>query len=211
MQHRTHVFGLALVGLFLISGCGLSPAGRTAIALDTSAPLETASQMPTAPSTGGIGQGIQVHGWWTISVLNPDGSQAQHAEFENALVAGSGDLLLAEILGAQATVGAWDLKVVDGRNSRGITLSTVDSSLTATANGGQLVLEGSAVDLVDEPVGCGCGLNEVQTFIGTCQSLQVPTLSNCAINNRSFTIAHFPNVDVIKGQQVHVTVTFSFS
>src|SRR5712692_7791334 len=92
-----------------------------ALGVDTGAQPDTLSQTPRtlapAPQTsskGGLGQGIQVHGWWTISVLNPDGTLVRHTEFENALQSGTGDLMLAQILGAQTSIGAWEVNVSPG-------------------------------------------------------------------------------------------------
>lgn len=45
----------------------------------------------------GPGDGIKVHGHWTIDIKNPDGSVASHNEFENALV-GTGAATLARML-----------------------------------------------------------------------------------------------------------------
>src|SRR5258708_5208775 len=122
MRPRTNIFGLAIVCLFLIgsAGCGFSEANRTAAALETDIRAETMSQMPStlAPtlptqSKGGLGQGVVVHGWWAISVLNPDGTLVQHTEFENALVpvaqGGGGDVFLARVLGAQGSIQGWSI------------------------------------------------------------------------------------------------------
>ena len=40
---------------------------------------------PNRDSAGGRHEGIKVHGHWVIDVRNPDGSLAQHRDFENAL------------------------------------------------------------------------------------------------------------------------------
>src|SRR5439155_9641455 len=49
------------------------------------------------------GDGIKVHGHWTIDVRNPDGALASHNEFENALEPG-GASALSGLLGRSSTV-----------------------------------------------------------------------------------------------------------
>ena len=60
------------------------------------------------PPAGGINEGVQVHGHWTIEVRDPDGSLVSHQEFENDL-ASSGPWVLSEILIGHATAGPWDI------------------------------------------------------------------------------------------------------
>ena len=52
-------------------------------------------------------EGLKVHGHWKIVAKNPDGSVAKTVEFENSLVPGTGDYLLASLLSGQATAGEW--------------------------------------------------------------------------------------------------------
>jgi hypothetical protein len=58
----------------------------------------------------GTGEGIQVHGWWTIEVRNRDGSVAKHVEFENALIS-IGPSVLAGLLSGNLVAGSWQLYV----------------------------------------------------------------------------------------------------
>jgi hypothetical protein len=53
----------------------------------------------TAPATpiGGNHEGIKMHGHWVIDVKNPDGTIAEHRDFENT-IAGYGQELLAGLL-----------------------------------------------------------------------------------------------------------------
>ena len=41
---------------------------------------------PADEYRGAQKEGIKVHGHWTIDIRNPDGTLAQHHEFENALI-----------------------------------------------------------------------------------------------------------------------------
>lgn len=52
--------------------------------------------------------GVEVHGHWTITVLEPDGTVVSRLEFENALVA-SGRVLLAEILTGAYGAAYWQV------------------------------------------------------------------------------------------------------
>jgi hypothetical protein len=60
---------------------------------------------PEAP--GGPHEGIKVHGHWTIEVHNPDGTLANHREFENSLDANAGAAALASPLARRAVGGLW--------------------------------------------------------------------------------------------------------
>ena len=231
MRLRTNIFGLAIIGLFLVglAGCGFSEANRTPSALDAGSGSETISQTPSAPaptlpsqSKGGVGQGIQVHGWWAISVLNSDGAQVQHREFENDLVplaqGGGGDVFLARILGAQGSIQAWSLALfpMPGLKLASCTKCVTgdNGSLTVTTSGGQLVLEGSKVAPSDMV------LTSVQSFPMYCLSPIAPSLTGGAVLDGTcgqtglgnFTAAILaPSISMAAGQQVHVKVVFSFS
>jgi len=66
-----------------------------------SAPLST---------SGDQGDGVKVHGHWTIQVLNADGSLAVREEFENALSA-DGANAIARLLGRGASAGWWGVEL----------------------------------------------------------------------------------------------------
>jgi len=68
------------------------------------------------------GDGIAVHGHWTIDVRNPDGKLASHHEFENALEP-SGAIALAGLLGRQFQAATWRLDLV-GQNASGACVQT---------------------------------------------------------------------------------------
>lgn len=87
-------------------------------------PAKAAASKPA----GGMGEGIQVHGHWTIEVRNPDGKLVTHREFENALVGGQ---VLTTFLGRTATVGIWRI-VVNGAPAPCLTYKP-DGSLAGPA------------------------------------------------------------------------------
>lgn len=81
---------------------------------------ETSPVPPVPPSgateaRGGPREGIKVHGHWTVTVRNADGSIASRTEFENALVA-SGGQLLAGLLTRGDTLErmSWRVALVGG-------------------------------------------------------------------------------------------------
>jgi hypothetical protein len=57
------------------------------------------------------GDGITVHGHWTIDVRNPDGALASHHEFENALEP-TGATALSALLARNGTLPSWQLDLI---------------------------------------------------------------------------------------------------
>jgi hypothetical protein len=89
-----------------VSFSALMPGTPTAqTAARPAAEEEEESPKPQKPG----GEGIKVHGHWVIDVRNPDGTLAQHKDFQNSLVkfgaAISGDQLLAGLLSGNLTPG----------------------------------------------------------------------------------------------------------
>jgi hypothetical protein len=61
------------------------------------------------------GEGITVHGHWTIEAHNPDGTLASHVEFENSLsTPGGGDMMLALLLTGEASAADWAIVALGG-------------------------------------------------------------------------------------------------
>jgi hypothetical protein len=126
-------------------------------------------------------QGIKIHGHWVIDVRNPDGTLAQHRDFENALtaVAGGGNdgatgdqMLLALLSGnavpsdpavafIQATGGASSLT---GADPTSLCLSTAVFASVGTA------------PLNPTPAGVSCyGLTTTQSLFNLVEALNAPT------------------------------------
>jgi hypothetical protein len=57
------------------------------------------------PSSG-MNQGIKVHGHWTIDIKNPDGTLAQHHEFENSIQY-DGQNYLIGLMSGYGAAGPW--------------------------------------------------------------------------------------------------------
>ena len=69
----------------------------------------TATRVQPASGSSGVPQeGIKVHGDWTLTVSNPDGTVAAVHEFKNGLSVGVGaDRRLASLLGGDVVPGKW--------------------------------------------------------------------------------------------------------
>jgi hypothetical protein len=57
------------------------------------------------------GDGIKVHGHWTIDVRNPDGTLASHNEFENACF--NCGAVLSALISRQGTIFRWQVQLAD--------------------------------------------------------------------------------------------------
>jgi hypothetical protein len=154
--------GLVLVGLLAVTlafaansfaQSNAAPAPKVADA-KAAQPFQAAASAPAAPAAKaprGTGEGIQVHGHWTIVVKNPNGTVAARQEFENTLDPIEGaDLLTGLLSGEYATqgflidlyaangtiCGSTDCEIFDSRTPAGCP-NTFCSTLTYTANLGQ--------------------------------------------------------------------------
>ena len=63
-----------------------------------------------SPNDDAATSGIQVHGHWTVTVYNSDGSVGRSSDFENNLYS-SGNVLLAHLLHGKDSIGAHGLYV----------------------------------------------------------------------------------------------------
>jgi hypothetical protein len=129
-------------------------------------------------------EGITVHGHWVIEVRNPDGSLAQHREFENSLVPDGGAPLLSQMLGGAVVPGNWSV-VLGPASGNG------PCSNSWTFNGGSGVSENCEVvqSLTTAPAvndciqsTCGAGLTVVVTSNWT------NVLSGTIVSNQTGTI-----------------------
>lgn len=198
-------------------------------------PSQNAEQKETA-SKGGRDEGIKVHGHWTIEVRNPDGEVVTHREFENGLVLGAqgGNVFLAQILGRQNTVGAWEVLLygsfgyiyIDELSSPlaiscvGGPVESCSTNLAVSAASGTVTLAGSAV----VPSAYGIEVVSVYTSVYICNATSTPQACPTSspppgvVPADGFTSRNLDGVNgdpapvpVSPGQTVAVTVTFSFS
>ena len=109
---RKHAGIVTVLGTFLAAAMiAVAPAAvQTAAAAQTSATAAKPFEVRTNQDAI-RGEGITVHGHWTIDVRNPDGTLASHHEFENALVPTLGPQLLNRLLSSSNAIRTWDIQL----------------------------------------------------------------------------------------------------
>ena len=101
----------------------LSSASRSAVAEESSVnPVN--NREGKAAGDGSVHQGLKVHGHWVINVRNPDGTLAEHREFENSLEA-SGAGFLVGLLSGYLVPGDWMI-VLGAQSGNGACTATYD-------------------------------------------------------------------------------------
>jgi hypothetical protein len=179
----------------------------------------------TAKPGNGSQEGIKVHGHWTITIRNEDGSVASRHEFKNALANFSG---LPLLLAHGGSVGQWRIAVfgptvplvqpcqssplginiprpcVLGETNGPQTFGTLQVTASAT----ELTIRGSVQAQASSP------LAVVHTEFDICTPAQGPSLS-CQVSNL---VAPFTQKDisaqgiqVAAGQTIDISVVISFS
>jgi len=181
-----------------------------------------------AKPSRGSGEGIKVHGHWTIDVRNPDGALASHRDFENSLQP-SGAAALVGSLSRTSVTGLW-MVVLGGLSAPGPCNSTTTcyvlepnetisgdsynltvSAPTSGPNRGKIVLAGSVT------VSGSATIAVVETMMDVCAmgvNATACTATQAGYITTLFTSFGFmPNmyVTVVPGQLVQVTVVLSFS
>lgn len=205
---------------------------------------ETAPQASTAgdeeKGKSSVNQGLKLHGHWSITIKNPDGTVASHNEFENSLT-GGGPAAILSLISGQATPS--DIM---------IGLADVGGTPPCVSSGG---ICGIVRILTDEPADSNCqsfycvtgltstlningnpptltyagsftatqagAINTVATYIGMCGfatgnvSPTAPNVCNTASGGSNsvgqFTGASITPVSVLSGQIIQVTVVFTLS
>jgi hypothetical protein len=171
--------------------------------------LQKVEARPSSP-----GDGIKVHGHWTIDVHNPDGKLASHNEFENACVQCGQALgiILSRQYGFTWRVFLQGTPAPCAYNGSPIDCSLLEVGspvfpdfannvfatlgLSANTAGGTFTLNGSFV----------------ATFDGQISSAESITTINGGAANFNFSQRTLGTpIQVAAGQTVYVTVTFSFS
>ncbi len=209
---------------------------KTSCAVLLIAALSCAPALAQSPvtSSGGPQEGIKVHGDWVIEVRNPDGSLADRREFRNALMI-QGGTFLSRLLGRQRSTGFW-VVILDARTAGapkpcadfagvaagacGLFEAGAQGELSFVAHASinlqlnvlpdRLQLTGSVTATT------ASAIDIVTTAIGTCPAAFAPTtpcqFASPYIEYFSGTSPNaFTPVNVVAGQIIQVTVSFTFS
>ncbi len=164
-------------------------------------------------------QGVKVHGWWTIKVLDR-GHLVAERQFENSLVAGGGDSLLADLLTHQYTMGPWfvDAFQTDGQIFELTNAADVADRRQLTVNGatpGHVILSGTYTPATANSIGrvatgaYGCPPDIASS---SCVNSWLSTRFNFTSTTITTGTPPVPApIAVAAGQIVQVTVDISFS
>jgi hypothetical protein len=194
----------------------------------------TAKSHAAAKRSGGSREGIKVHGHWVIEVRNPDGRLAIRREFNNDLTP-RGVEALVRLLGRGNSAGLWSIVFDDGPSLSSSPCGVGKSCAITEGTGATLfpsqVLVGEdtarlmriGVPTQLELYGSGKvpangTVGRVSTVISLCTNGLAPA-TPCALamptNAFSFTEALAPQkfaaANVVAGQIIQFTVTFTFS
>jgi hypothetical protein len=181
---------------------------------------------------GASGEGIKVHGRWTIDVKNADGSPVSHVEFQNALADG-GQALVFLLAGNAA--GGWSIHFTSGSSAvspcqggtggrfanwcsviptnftpsgtaQFATLTTTRNTTSFTLNGTATALVAGEIARVSTSVAV-CGRSETGTSCASAafQSANLFTDASLGFPGKP------PVIQVAAGQIVQISVVISFS
>lgn len=181
----------------------------------------------TTEQKGGPQEGIKVHGHWTITVRNPDGTIASTREFENALLQGTagGAELLTALLTGSHTPGGWQVEV--GNSHAGVAFAVCDTSAAlnsgfclASQSAGSVSVQRPALGTVRltgsvraDLVGGALTFDTVRTWLFVCPPTTTPQSCLQAGSGAfrfSGTTVTSP-IPVRFDQVIQFTVDFSFS
>jgi hypothetical protein len=196
---------------------------------------EPAADVPVVASAPGTGDGIQVHGSWTIEVSDPDGTSASVHEFENALDS-SGASHLYSVLARGQSIGRWAVALTNSGAAAGGISPCINTSGNSFPCDLHEVVPGN-VDATDPNVFSGLvlqnspsgfslsgavtavrdgAIDRVFTKWSRCSGGSV-TPDDCADQASplftTFTLKTLASADVINvlaGQSVNVTVVITF-
>ncbi len=132
----------------------------------------------------GAGEGIQVHGHWTIEVKDPDGKVAVHREFENSLATSAGASVLGNLLLGYVVPGGFAVTLQEFPTTGGVLILNICSAggcpagasgqLTAGPLTNGLSLSGQVVSTTSNPIPAG-NIVGVLTQMYECFNTASPT------------------------------------
>lgn len=192
----------------------------------------TNDNLVVASAPSGPGEGIEVHGHWTVEVTDPDGTRASVHEFENALESGGASHLYS-VLARGQSIGRWSVAITNSAGGSSPCINDAGTSLPCNiyevipGNVGPSAPNAfSGLALTNSPSGFSLSgsatanragsIDRVFTKWSRCPGSSV-TPEDCA-NDASplfttFTAKTLPTADVISvlaGQSVNVTVVITF-
>lgn len=188
--------------------------------MSTGAPVSTSTTL-SASTPDSLSEGIQVHGDWAIEVRNPDGTVAEHREFQNAFMAPE---VLANLLTRSRFLAGWEIRTNGGLEPYVI---KEDGLLNPSIYFGMVVPDTTTAGLVVESFSgkvkltanydatTGGSVNQVGSHVWHCPvpheyDTNAPGHAGCQ-NTRFTNAALIPHISVEEGQTVNIEVTISFS
>ena len=210
------IIQMALIASMVLGGFPATQAQQKVAATSTTGGHEK--------SASGRTEGIKVHGHWTITVRNADGSVASRNEFENSLSPGTGSAALIQMLGRTATPGLWSINVftVDSTGleqvqslfesaSTASALSTRFRGLLVLADATGFHLSGTVKAAISQSTGV---IGGVDTLLFLCPATAAPatSCSDAGLSYRPITSRFLsPEIPIQQNQSIDVTVTITFS
>ena len=155
---------------------------------------------------GGGDEGIQVHGHWTIDVLDPDGTLVRHVEFDNALLPEASDNLVQLLDGG--TPLRWAL-FLSGPDAAPIPCDGQPSCFGTSLP--TEVRVGPGPDLFVILASFRMDVDSTIAVVGTFMTMTLPTGEETPPEPFTEKADNTLNVDVQAGQLVDVSVEISFS
>ena len=162
-------------------------------------------------ASNGLSTAINVHGDWSIDVINPDGTLAEHREFTNQFV---GQTELVNLLTGKMVAGGWRIaldstldngtyklyQIVEEDDPQNLS-SNLEKNLTILG-GDSLQLNGSFTGTVNYSIGV------VSAYLGECEGNAAGV--NCYKNFEQFSRKPIAPIDVLADQQVNASVLYTF-
>ena len=226
---RLHRLALALAALTVVALVAVLVfnVGSGGTVATQSLPTQPTVQAAQAVEDG-RNVAVQIHGSWTIEVRDASGTTVSRTQFENALQP-SGAFVLAKILSRTWSAGLWHVylqgspgpclfgtagqscfvtEASDGRTQGYVFKTLTASAPTTGTNANKLVLSGTATAQEDSDI------SSVATEQEPCRAAEAPS-TPCPLGDVTdqhiFSYAGLPSaVQVVTGQQIIVTVVFTF-
>jgi hypothetical protein len=207
---RPRVFLACLTGVLLATLGGARPGS----AQDTAKPGVT-EQAGSLASSRNRGDGIKVHGHWTIDVRNPDGTLASHNEIDNDLIE-TAKPLLSRLLAKEPVLSEW-VVTLDGHACEGYGAHTIcvlaePTSRLYRSDEGPWVSNTLALAATSVLELTGNTIVTYADAIGAFRTTAYHVFDDGQFEQYDFSGKTLTTpIEVTAGQHVYVKVTYSFS